>query len=154
LPSAERFDHRGAIGLWIAGGIGVREGTTLGRDLDGGGRFPIDVSLSFALPDTQNSIWVQGQLGLGGGSLEWATRAGYRSYFGEDRFKTFLDVGAAFQITPRFAASARVGAGVIWDFSPIAGVFAAAGVEVGGGNGFHFAADLVGGIELRTYLLE
>ena len=150
----QRWDHRGAIGVSLAGGVAFREGSTLARTVDGGARVPVDVGVSVALPQTQNSLWASGRVAFGAPIKEWSLRAGYRSFFGEERWKTFLDLGAVFQVTPRFAAGARVGAGVMYEFLPVGGWFAAAGVEVGGGNGFHFDADITTGIELRTYLLE
>jgi hypothetical protein len=91
---------------------------------------------------------------FGGPALEWSLRAGYRGYFGEERWKTFVDLGAFFLVTPRFAAGPRLGVGVQYELAPVAGVFLAGGAEVGGGNGFHYGADIALGFELRTYLLE
>lgn len=159
LPAAgraaeERLDHKGALALWLGGGVGLRIGTTAARRVDGGLRAPVDLGLFFALPQTQNGLWVVGRGALGGGLPDWSVRGGYRGFFGLDRWKTFFDLGATFAITPRFAAAVRAGAGAQVELSPVAGLFLAAGGEVGGGNGFHFAADLTLGIELRTYLFE
>jgi hypothetical protein len=48
----------------------------------------------------------------------------------------------------------RLGFGLQLELSPIAGVFVSTGLQLQGGAALRFAAELMLGLQLRTYLLE
>lgn len=87
-------------------------------------------------------------------SPEWATYAGYRGYFGQERFKTFFDLDLAVDVHPRFAAGPRLAFGLQYELHPLVGVFAGLAARVGIGSPTRFAASAFAGLQLRTYLLE
>jgi hypothetical protein len=72
---------------------------------------------------------------------------------GEDRWRTFFDVQLAVPFTPVLLAGPRVGAGVQYELSPVAGAFCQAGLQLGLGASLLFTADVSCGVQLRTYVL-
>lgn len=79
---------------------------------------------------------------------------GFRNYFGRDAWKTFLDLELIGAFRPVGGGGIRGGFGVIWDFHPLAGIWAEAGASVVLGQGRIFGAQLGAGIQLRSYLFQ
>lgn len=152
----ERFDHRGSLGLLIGGGGVAQENLyllTVGQR-DSGLRGLADLGGTWAIGENGNELaaWVRGT--IGGGKLGLSVIGGYRGYFGYDRFKTFLDLDLALQAQPYFTLGPRIGGGVQYELSPIAGVYAGLAMQAAGGSGLLLSGELIVGLQLRSYLLE
>jgi hypothetical protein len=149
----ERYDHRGAVGLLFgSGGAGVSLGATtpslfgLRWTQELGGTYAIDVNGNELVLVLRGSIVPEPRIyGLAGG---------YRGYFGYQRVKTFIDLQVAAYVSPTFLIGPRVGAGVQFELSPIAGLFVGGAVNLGFGNGLLLSGELIAGLQLRSYLLE
>ncbi|MGC4114069.1 MAG: hypothetical protein QM765_05305 [Myxococcales bacterium] len=102
-----------------------------------GGEFLLKARLNFLSPAKGLSAFV-----------------GYRKYWGKDEFKTFLSIDVLANFMPTVTFGARPGFGVVWDFSPIMGMWAEAAGTFGLGWGRRFGAELTVGFQARTYLLE
>lgn len=150
---AERFDHRGAIGLLVGPGLQFKESASPPDPRDGGFRALIDLGGTYAIGVDGNELLLAGRVGLGG-PLESTLYGGYRGYFGLERVKTFFDLDLALHFTPKLVAGPRVGFGVQYELSPVVGVFAGAALQFGLGQAIRFDAELVSGLQLRTYVLE
>ncbi|MHB8873380.1 MAG: hypothetical protein ACYC8T_06805 [Myxococcaceae bacterium] len=147
----ERYDHRGAVGLLLGAtgefmstaNPGVVQGLRLGADLGG----------TWAVGYSGNELMLLGRAAFGGPRVEGSVTFGYRGYFGQDRVKTFVDLGAAVHF-PLVAVGPRVGFGVQYELSPIVGVYAGLAAQVGLGQALRFDGELCLGLQLRSYLLE
>ncbi len=148
-----RLDHRGAAGLLIGSGLEVQEALS-GNVREGGLRALLDVGGTLAVDYEGNELMALARAGFGGPSINWTAIGGYRGYFGRDVWKTFFDLGIAAHFTPAFTVGPRVGFGVQYELGPLAGLYLGAAAQLSGGNGFRFSGELVGGIQLRSYLLE
>jgi hypothetical protein len=154
--SAESKDteHRGSLGLTVASGpqLGVLSGR-----LSGAYALPIFAPIEigvtaglFDRTELRAAARIQFPLPLGA-----EFHAGIRSSYGFNELKTFFDAGAVLVVTPFLLGGIRVGGGVQYDFSQVAGVFAAAGIQfVGSASGTKFSAEALVGIQFRTYIFE
>lgn len=151
----QRFDHRGAVGLLLGGGLEFKEGITASQERDGGLRFPAELGGTYAIGYDGNELLALVRGSFGGPQLDTALIAGYRGYFGaHERFKTFFDLEAAAHFTPSFAVGPRIGFGAQYELSSIVGLYLGAGAQLAFGTGLRFSADLVAGLQFRSYLLE
>ncbi len=151
-PAADRFDHRGAIGLLIGGSVELGE-LVHGGQFDEYSRGGGDLGVTVA-PGAEGNEYKLVVEAAKRGSLEWTAYGGYRGYFGQERLKTFFDVDAAIDIRPRFAIGPRLALGVQYDFHPLFGVFGGVAARIGVGNPSRFAAGAFAGMQLRSYLLQ
>ncbi len=87
-------------------------------------------------------------------TLDLAAIAGYRAYFGMDRWKTFFDLDLIAFARPTWGLGPRIGFGVQYELTSILGVFASAAAQLGYGNAFRIDVDALIGLQLRSYLLE
>ncbi len=79
---------------------------------------------------------------------------GYRSYFGSDELKTFVELDAQAAIRPQLAFGLRPALGVMYELSPLVGLSFEAGVSIGLASGLRVGFEALVGIQGRTYLLE
>lgn len=154
LPAAagERFDHQGSL-------FGVASP---------GAAFA--VSPSFAVVPVTGLRWV-GLVGAGvafdgeghealllarvtgrGSAFDLAALIGLRGNFGDERWRTFFDLQLAVPFIPALLAGPRIGAGVQYELSPVAGGFCQAGLQLGLGSALLLTGDLSCGVQLRTYV--
>jgi len=150
--AAERFDHRGAVGLLIGGGAEVGE-LVHGGQFDEYSRGIVDLGVSVA-PTADGNEYKLVIEAAKPGSLEWLVYGGYRGYFGEDRLKTFFDIDAAVDVRPNFTIGPRLALGVQYDFHPLIGLFGGVAARIGIGSPSRFAAGAFAGFQLRSYLLQ
>jgi hypothetical protein len=150
--SADRYDHRGALGLLIGGGFEfaelVRAGTFEER-----ARGTAQLGISGAIGENGNELKVVVQV-AGFGPPAWVVFAGYRGYFGAERFKTFMDLDLALDFHPDLVVGPRVGFGVQYELHPLLGVFAGLAVRAGIGAITRFSGEAFAGVQLRSYVLE
>lgn len=153
VSAVERLDHRGAVGLLLGPSLELGEWVKGGK-FDEYSRIGGYLGLSFAIGANGNELhgWVRSL--SGGGPLAWSGVAGYRGYFGEEQLKTFFDLGARVDLTPQFTLGPRIGFGIQWEFSSLAGVFGGLAAHLGAGNGLRFSAEAFAGVQLRSYLFE
>ncbi len=159
LPKAaladERFDHRGAVGLLVGGGatgftLGATTASATGiRPLgELGGTYAIGVNgneLTLAVRGSVPGAQQAPLLGLAGG---------YRGYFGYQQVKTFLELQITTYVTPTFLIGPRVGGGIQYELSPLVGIYLGGGVNLAFGRGLLLSGEVLGGIQVRSYLLE
>lgn len=68
---------------------------------------------------------------------------------GDERWKTFFDVGLLGRVKPSWSAGPRMGIGVQRELGPHLGIYAMAGGAVGFGDRFHVGFDGGIGLQLR-----
>ncbi len=83
-----------------------------------------------------------------------ALSGGLRAYFGDEAWKTFVTVEGTLHVTPAVTIGPRLGFGVQWDFSQVAGAFIQVAAEVTAGQGIRYGVSALGGLQFRTYILE
>lgn len=148
----ERWDHQGSLGLTIAAGYENRTSITIGN-ADTGHRLIPEIGGTLALTRSW-SAKLAGRVAFFGPQLGLSFLGGLRSTFG-DRFKTFFDLDLAVHAVPIFTIGPRVAFGVQYELSEVIGVFAVAGVQLGvAPRGIRFGAEVLIGLQFRTYLLE
>lgn len=150
----ERYDHRGAVGLLVGTGLEHTQSAAGGRFLENGLRLDADLGLTVAVGHDGNELKAFGRASLGGSAVDWSMAAGYRGYFGDGRFKTFFDLDGAAHLAPAFVLGPRVGFGAQLELSPLVGLYAGLAAQLGFGAVLRFDAELVLGLQLRSYLLE
>ncbi len=101
-------------------------------------------------------------LGMQGGALSLhdpdrehvllAVDARYRAYFGTEELKTFFDVGAWAPLKSRLAIGPLVAAGIAYDFSRAAGVYASAAFATAFGEARVTTVSVGAGLALRFEL--
>jgi hypothetical protein len=155
LPAqAERLDHRGAVGLLVGGGLELKESVSARTGRDGGLRTDLDLGGTVAIGADGNELLGVARLQLGGPRLGTALLGGYRGYFGQDRFKTFFDLGAGVQLTPALTAGPRVGFGAQVELGALVGIYAGVAGQLAAGDGLRASVEAVLGFQVRSYLLE
>jgi hypothetical protein len=122
--SAQNFEHRGSLGLTIAGG-GEYATAVANALTDNGFRGPIELGGTLSVTE-HTELRLAGRLGLPtitGSKLDYSAYAGIRNSRGE-RFKTFFDLELAAHFAPLWTIGVRVGFGVQYEFLPVFGAFA------------------------------
>ncbi|MBI3183900.1 MAG: hypothetical protein HYZ28_17320 [Myxococcales bacterium] len=142
------------MGLLLAGGVEHKESAISGRIFESGQRADVDLGGTIAIGHDGNELKAFGRASLGGPSIDWSLAAGYRGYFGHGRFKTFFDLDAAAHLTPQLTFGPRVGFGLQYELSPLAGIFTGLAAQLGFGGALRFDAELIVGLQFRSYLLE
>ncbi|HUM09522.1 MAG TPA: hypothetical protein VLT82_01080 [Myxococcaceae bacterium] len=150
----ERWDHRGALGLLVGGGIDFKREVKAGGETEEGRRGLLETLLTFPLGLSGNEWTVGARTGFGGPAVDVAIAGGLRAYFGDDRFKTYLTAELALHVTPNVTAGPRLGVGIQYELFPVFGLYLGGAAEVTAGQGIRIAGALVGGIQLRTYIFE
>ena len=165
--AVERFDHRGAVGLLIGAEWVAKDSLPINGIRDEGIKPGLDLGLSRSIGVDGNElslslsvIFPLGCTPVVGGIYnpctvyDVALFGGYRGYFGQDRLKTFFDLNAALHATPQVTVGPRLGIGVQYELSNVWGAYAGFSAELGVGGALRFSAQLVLGVQLRSYLLE
>ena len=150
----QRWDHRGALGLLLGGGVDFKREVKAGGETEEGNRALLETLLTFPMGLSGNEWTVGARTGFGGPSVDVAIAGGLRAYFGDDRFKTYLTAELAVHVTPNVTAGPRLGFGVQYELLPVFGLYLGGAAEVTAGQGIRIAGALVGGIQLRTYIFE
>jgi hypothetical protein len=151
--AAERYDHRGALGLTVAaggefssfGGASDRFTETL--------RAPLELGSTVSMTD-HSELRLSGRVALGPGAPAWSAYFGLRNSFGYEQLKTFFDLDFAAHVFAGWALGARAGVGVQYDFLPIMGAYALVGGQLGGGSALRLSFEAMVGLQFRTYLFE
>jgi hypothetical protein len=152
----ERYDHHGALGLTVAGGgefvtavasnaageVGLRLPLELGATLSVGNHVELRAAGRFA-PGIPPLTGVAG-----------SAYAGIRNSFGYEQLKTFFDLDLGVHFAPFLAIGVRGAFGVQYDFLPIMGVYAQLGAQLGGATSLRLSAEVMIGLQFRTYLFE
>ena len=165
-----RLDHRGAVGLLLGVG-GLRKDTSSAIENTWRGAFTVGVTFAVGFREqeiviaastsmTRTEVLVnmstnERAYGFGIDGILWG---GYRVYFGEE-WKTFVDLDLAIGVVPGFTAGPRVGIGLMYELSSIAGLYSTLSAQLGLGSAFGqlaiaFRAELAIGVQLRSFLLE
>lgn len=150
----ERFDHRGAVGLLLGGGLEHKDSASNTGGVESGFRYDLDLGGTIAVDEEGNELLAFARGSFGGREIDWSLTGGYRGYFGRERVKTFFDLDVAAHVTPELAVGPRVGFGLQYELSPLVGLFAGLAAQLGFGAAFRFDVELIGGLQLRSYLLE
>jgi hypothetical protein len=150
----QRFDHRGALGLLVGGGVDFKREVKTGGETEEGRRALLETLLTFPLGVSGSEWTVGARTGFGGPSVDVAIAGGLRAYFGEERFKTYLTAELSLHVTPNVTAGPRLGFGIQYELLPVFGLYLGGAAEVTAGQGIRIAAAVVGGIQVRTYIFE
>jgi hypothetical protein len=150
---APRLDHRGALGVILGAGISF-EDTVLRHGVPEDGRAPVlQAEVTFPL-GVQGNEWTLAASTTFNSRPTVAVAGGVRAYFGDEAWKTFVTVEGTLHVTPAVSAGPRMGFGVQWDFSQVAGALVQVAAEATGGQGIRFGASALAGFQFRTYLFE
>lgn len=164
-----RLDHRGAVGLLLGVG-GLRKDTSSAIENTWRGSFTVGVTFPVGFREQEIVIAASTSMtrtevlvtmtneriyGFGIDGVLWG---GFRAYFGEE-WKTFVDLDLAVGVVPGFTAGPRVGIGLMYELSSIAGVYSTLSAQLGLGSAvgqlaIAFRAELAIGVQLRSFLLE
>ena len=79
---------------------------------------------------------------------------GYRGYFPVDPIKTFFDADIGFRFYDRLTVGPEIGFGLQYELSSVIGVFSTVRAKFGFGQGLRLGAELLVGLQVRTYVLE
>jgi len=150
----ERFDHRGALGLLLGGGLDFKREVKSGGETEEGRRTLVEGLLTFPMGVSGNEWTAGARTGFGGPSVDVAIAGGLRAYFGDERFKTYLTAELALHVAPNVTAGPRLGVGIQYEILPTFGLYLGGAAEVTAGEGIRIAGAVVGGIQLRTYVFE
>ncbi len=148
----DAYEHRGSLGLIVAGGGEARSSVITTATGDNGLRGNVDLGGTWAFGRRWSAL-LEGRLSLGAPLTGLSFIAGVRNSFGE-RMKTFFDLTIIFHALPGITVGPRVAFGVQYELSPVIGVFALAGAQFSGGQGLRLAGELMAGFQFRTYLFE
>ncbi|MBE2254252.1 MAG: hypothetical protein IAE78_32280 [Myxococcus sp.] len=149
---AERWDHRGSLGLLTGFGVEARASIGVGQSDRGVRLFP-ELGGTWALSERW-SLKGAGRLSFLGSTVGLSFLAGLRSTYG-DRFKTFFDLDLNVHAMPIVTFGPRVAFGVQYELLEVMGAFACAGVQFGvGPSGVRIGFEVMVGLQLRSYLLE
>jgi hypothetical protein len=99
----------------------------------------LDVGGTLAVGQAGGELLLRGRLVFLSPAKGFSVFLGYRKYWGKDDFKTFVAADLMASITPTATFGARPGFGVVWDFSPIMGLWAEAAGTFGLGWGRRLA---------------
>jgi hypothetical protein len=151
----ERYDHRGAVGLLV--GSGFEYASTIGRivsvDTAPSALFDLGVTTHMGLNSNELKLFARASFIPGVRRLSLV--GGYRGYFGDDRVKTFFDLDLALRLLPQATLGPRVGLGVQYELTPVLGLYAGLGGQIGVGPQLaRFSGELLVGFQGRSYLLE
>jgi hypothetical protein len=155
----DRYDHRGAVGLIAALAFQDKDSIVFNQNFaDSGSRYAAEIGGTYAVGYNGNELALLATLGVATyGSLraDWGLAAGYRGYFGHERFKTYFDLDAAVHFTPSVTAGPRFGAGVQYELTQTLGVFGGLEGELCiGPQELRLSAQIAVGFQFRSYLLE
>jgi hypothetical protein len=150
--AAERFDHRGSVNAFLAPGGGATLSSTFGQEP--GLRWALLAGGGAAIDPDGNELLLVGRATWGRTSWDAGAWAGYRSYHGDERTRTFLDLQLGGTFFPVVSLGPRFGVGVQYELAGVAGVFGAAGLALGFGGALQLSVDVVIGVQLRSYWLE
>lgn len=165
-----RLDHRGAVGLLLGVG-GLRKDASISIENTWRGAFTVGVTFAVGFREQEiviaastsmtrtevlvNAMTNERAYGFGIDGVLWG---GYRVYFGEE-WKTFVDLDLAIGVVPGFTAGPRIGIGLMYELSSVAGLYSTLSAQLGFGStgvamAIAFRAELAVGVQLRSFLLE
>lgn len=176
----ERLDHHGAVGL-LLGTSGRHQDSNDG--FTNGWRQTFDIGASMNVGWASDELLLLARFGFGGQqfgglygtdacvgakvpaapcqkpdgrlrALDTDLIGGYRGFFGHEHFKTLFDLDAAVQFTPFLTAGPRIALGVQYDFTSLIGLYATLGAQLGFGQILEFKAEVLVGLQIRSFLLE
>lgn len=150
----ERLDHHGAVGLLIGSGLDVRQEVTATSSTELGTRVPVDIGGTYNIGHDSNELKLVLRAALLGPRPLGIVYGGYRGYFGSDAWKTFFDLDLRVDALPTVTVGPRMGLGVQYELGSLVGVYSGIAAHVGAGQGIRFGAELVVGVQLRSFLLE
>lgn len=149
-----RSDHEGSIGLLVETGLHVRSAYYFSGARDDGLHLPIDVGATLAIGHEGDELVLLARGLIPSPDFAPTVLFGYRTYYGYDRLKTFLDLQVATQVAPSFAIGPRVAGGFQYELSPVLGVAAGLAGQVGWGRAFLLGAELFVAVQARTYVFQ
>lgn len=148
---ATPLDHRGQWGLALAPGYSLL--STANRSLGSVVLYGPTLALSGTLAIGDTGEWIAvasgGPVGLPTPFL--ALAAGYRAYFGDDAFKTFVEPLVLVHFTPFARAGAVLSVGAQYDFTPSFGAFVEGGVSGLVGSGLAGGVVVSAGAQVRFF---
>lgn len=147
--------HRGSLGLTVAAGgefVSAVKATG-GRDL--GPRIPLEIAGTLGLFE-HTELRLAGRLspGFNAAPLAGSIYLGARNSFALGDWNTFFDLDFATHVAPFLTFGARLGFGAQWDFSPVMGLYAQVGAQLGGGVALRLSFEGMIGLQFRTYVFE
>lgn len=152
--AAEKYDHQGSLCAVLAPGVAFATSSSSLAVPVVGARWSAQVGGGVAIDEYGRELLVLARASGRGSAVDAAALVGFRGYFGDERLRTFFDLQLAVPLWPMLAAGPRLGAGVQYELSPVAGAFCAAGVQLGLGAALLYAGDFSCGVQLRSYLFQ
>lgn len=153
LAEDVRLDHRGSIGLLLSTGAEYKA-SIAGGSVQNGTRLPAHLGGTMAIGPNGNELKLQFDSSWLGPAYDLGVSFGYRGYFPVDPFKTFFDADIGFRFYDRFTVGPEIGFGVQYELSSVVGIFSTVRAKFGFGQGLRLGAELLVGLQVRTYVLE
>jgi hypothetical protein len=151
--AAERFDHQGSIWAVAAPGAAYAVSSSFQAVPVNGLRWGALLGGGAAFDPEGHEVTLLARVTGRGGAVDVAGLLGLRASFGDERWRTFFDLQLAVPVFPLLLAGPRIGGGVQYELSPVAGVFCGGALQLGLGSGLLFTGDVSCGLQLRTYVL-
>jgi hypothetical protein len=154
-PALEpRFDHRDQQGVLAELGL-ARDSMVVGGLTNPSDRVSLRVAWGFDLSGEGDELQLGGTVRLGSWSDPGKVKslygldARYRSYFGSEELKTFVEVGVWADLASRMAIGGLAGIGLAYDPSRAWGFYGAARFGGGFGEARVASVSVASGIQLR-----
>jgi hypothetical protein len=151
--AGDDFDHRNALGVYAAQGGEIKTLVNPGSAGNAGALTRTHLGVTAAIGEDGNELklWLELDLlrGVPGSSVGF----GHRGYFGDDRFRTFLDVDLRANFEGAFTLGPHVGIGLQFEVLPFLGVFLATAAHLAMGQGIRIGASANAGLQLRAPVL-
>jgi hypothetical protein len=154
------LDHAGSVGFIV--GVGPEYSGSIKADclfclgeqtlVDVSGVF--DIGATVAINQEGDEIVLRGRLVRLSSSNGESLLLGYRKYFGREEIKTFASLDLQTTFRPVKTMGVRGSFGVMYDFSPILGIWLDGGGSFGFGYGRRFGLETTIGMQARSYLFE
>jgi hypothetical protein len=154
---ARADDHRDALGLGVATGLELADGLTRLNSIEQQSAY-VELDPTIAVGDNGNELVLElrgldGEINGGGRHLGGALGGAFRFNRGQDRLKTFIDLGLKFDTSPWLDAGPHVSFGALFDFIPLFGAFGNLGASFEVGHGVRVGLEAQVGIVGRSYVL-
>jgi hypothetical protein len=116
------------------------------EQLQRGGGGHLELGGSLPVGYEEDELFLMGRAGLGTLGPSLLAHGGFRSVFGRDEWRTYVDLGAAVHLRPTFWAGPRVGLGVRRALSETFTLYSGLGGQLGFGSGLRLDIELCAGL--------
>lgn len=134
LASAQTYEQHRSLSLLAGPGFGYTSAITGSEARTGPGGF-LDLGGSLTVGDDRDELFLLIRAGVGEAGRGAMLIGGYRSFFGQDEWQTFFDLGATVRLFSGTWAGPRIGLGLRRTLSDRLSLYGGLGLTLGFGSG-------------------